>query len=63
VAIFVDPYLMLGLSLIGIFDTVDFRVGHIGIWLIRVAIGLFNGSRRDLGFLKILSVVPGVVST
>jgi hypothetical protein len=63
VAILVDPYVLLGLCLVGMFDTVGFRVGHFGIWMIRVAIGLFDGSRWGLSFLEKLSVVPGIVST
>lgn len=49
---FVDPYLLLHLCWVDMLDTVD----------IRVATGLFDGSRRSVSFLKILSVVPGNVS-
>jgi hypothetical protein len=49
VALLVDLYLsrrIYGLS------TVDFRVGHLGICLIRVAMGLCCGSRLGLCLLQ-----------
>lgn len=39
-----------------------FRVGHVGICLIRVAIGTCGGSRWCRRFFEILAVVPGIVS-
>jgi hypothetical protein len=62
VTILVDLYLLLGVCLVDRLDVVVFRVGHVGIWPIRVAIGLLNGTRRSVSFFEVLSVVPGNVN-
>lgn len=55
----VDSYLLVNVHSLNV---AGFRVGHVGICLFRVAIGLCVRSRRCLGFFEILSVVPGIIS-
>jgi hypothetical protein len=55
VALLVDLYLSQGICSR---SAVDFRVGHLGICLIRVAIGLSCSSGWSLRFLEILTVIP-----
>jgi hypothetical protein len=59
VALLVHLYL---LQRIYSLSTVGFRVGHFGICLIRVAMGLCSGSRLGLRLLEILTVVPELLA-
>lgn len=61
-ALLVDPYLLLGLCLVNVLDAVGSRVGHLGILVIRVAIGFRGSSRCGLSFLNELPIVPDMVN-